>query len=48
MTFTPRGTGSHLRYVIEFGAVLPGLDRIVKRILQTSITKNLPRVDREA
>src|SRR4051794_11842191 len=26
MTFTRKGTGCHLRYVIEFGAVVPGLD----------------------
>lgn len=48
MTFSPRESGSHLRYVIEFGATLPGLDRLVKRILQTTITKGLPRVDRNA
>lgn len=48
MHFTPRGTGTQLRYVIEFGAVVPGLDRLVKLGLDRSIRKGLPEVDRKA
>jgi hypothetical protein len=45
MTFTPHGTGTRLHYVIEFGAVVPGLDRVVKRSLERGIPKGLSRVD---
>jgi uncharacterized protein YndB with AHSA1/START domain len=45
MTFAPHGTGTRLHYVIEFGAVVPGLDRVVKRSLERSIPRALPRVD---
>lgn len=45
MHFSPRGTGTHLRYVVEFGAVVPGLDRVVKLGLERSIRANLPKVD---
>lgn len=48
MRFTPKGTGSHLRYVIEFGAVVPGLDRLVKLKLERSIRATLPQVDAQA
>lgn len=49
MTFSPRdGGGSHLRYEIEFGAVIPGLDRIVAKALESNIRKGLPKVDRLA
>ena len=48
MRFSPHGTGCHLRYVIEFGAVVPGLDRVVKAGLERSIKANLPKVDAEA
>ena len=48
MHFEPRGTGTHLRYVIEFGAVVPGLDRIVKLGLERAIRKGLPQVDQKA
>ncbi len=43
-----RGTGSHLRYVLEFGAAVPGLDRLVKRTLHRSIAKGLASVDSKA
>jgi uncharacterized protein YndB with AHSA1/START domain len=48
MHFSPQGTGTHLRYVIEFGAVVPGLDRVVKLGLERSIRRALPEVDRKA
>ena len=48
LRFTPQGTGSHLRYVIEFGAVVPGLDRVIKLGLERSVRAALPRVDERA
>jgi hypothetical protein len=48
MRFSSTGTGSHLNYVIEFGAVVPGLDRIVKPVLEGSIRKGLKSVDQLA
>ena len=46
--FTPQGTGTHLRYVIEFGAVVPGLDRVVRLGLERSLRASLPKVDERA
>ncbi len=46
--FTPKGTGTHLRYVIEFGAVVPGLDRVIKLGLERSMRKGLPQVEQKA
>lgn len=48
MHFTPQGTGTHLRYVIEFGAVVPGLDRAIKLGLERSMRAGLPKVDERA
>jgi len=48
MHFSPTPTGSHLRYVIEFGAVVPGLDRLIKLGLERSLRSSLPRVDAKA
>jgi uncharacterized protein YndB with AHSA1/START domain len=48
MRFTPKGTGTHLRYVIEFGAVVPGLDKLIKVGLERSVRKGLPQVDQKA
>jgi hypothetical protein len=45
MIFTSTGSGSHLNYVIEFGAVVPGLDRVVKPVLEGNIRKGLQTVD---
>jgi hypothetical protein len=46
MTFSSReGGGSHLRYEIEFGAVVPGLDVLVAKGLKSNITKGLTKVD---
>ncbi|MBV9485688.1 MAG: SRPBCC family protein [Frankiaceae bacterium] len=48
MTFSSTGTGSHLNYVIEFGAVAPGLDRVIKPGLERAIRKGLKTVDAKA
>ncbi len=48
LTFTPKGTGTHLRYVIEFGAVVPGLDKLIAVGLERGIRKHLPGVDQQA
>jgi hypothetical protein len=45
MIFSANGTGSHLNYVIEFGAVVPGLDRLINPGLERSIRKGLGVVD---
>jgi uncharacterized membrane protein len=45
MVFSANGNGSHLNYVIEFGAVVPGLDRLIKPGLERSIRKGLGAVD---
>ncbi|WP_205696512.1 SRPBCC family protein [Conexibacter sp. SYSU D00693] len=49
MTFssTPSG-GSRLDYMIEFGAVVPGLDKVVAKQLDKSIRAGLPEVDQRA
>jgi uncharacterized protein YndB with AHSA1/START domain len=47
MRFTPNGTGTHLHYEIAFGAVVPGLDRVIALGLRRSVAKNLDVVDRE-
>src|SRR5947209_1660176 len=48
MRLTPRDSGTHLRYEIHFGAIVPGLDRIVAAGLRRSIPRGLQRVDAEA
>lgn len=48
MRFTPRGTGTHLHYEISFGAVAPGLDRLIAASLRRSIPRGLARVDSSA
>ncbi|MTD44598.1 SRPBCC family protein [Conexibacter sp. W3-3-2] len=46
MTFSARPDGgSHLRYEIEFRAVVPGLDAIVAKALKRDIAKGLAKVD---
>jgi len=45
MTFAQSPDGCHLDYVIDFGAKIPGLDRLVKVGLARSIRTNLPRVE---
>lgn len=48
MRFAPAGSGSRLTYVIELGAVVPGLDRVVAAGLARALRKNLPAVDQRA
>lgn len=48
MRFAPAGSGSRLTYVIEFGAVVPGLDKVIAIGLERGIRKNLPAVDQRA
>jgi uncharacterized protein YndB with AHSA1/START domain len=48
MRFSPEGAGSRLHYVIEFGAVLPGFDRVVQRSLERSVPKGLRQVEANA
>jgi uncharacterized protein YndB with AHSA1/START domain len=44
MVFSPRSKGCHLHYVIMFGAVVPGLDRVVAAGLRRSIPQGLDQV----
>jgi hypothetical protein len=48
MRFAARGSGSSLVYVIEFGAVLPLLDRVIAVGLERNIRKGLATVDARA
>jgi uncharacterized protein YndB with AHSA1/START domain len=48
MEFSPTPTGSRLRYTIVFGAVVPGLDKVVKWGLERNIRKGLKQVDARA
>jgi uncharacterized protein YndB with AHSA1/START domain len=48
MVFSSNKGGSHLNYVIEFGAVVPGLDRVIKRGLERTVRKGLSAVDANA
>ena len=48
MEFSSTDTGSRLDYLIEFGAKVPGLDRIVKQGLERNIRKGLATVDAKA
>lgn len=48
MEFSALGAGTRLRYVIEFGAVVPLLDRVVAVGLKRNIGKGLRTVDAKA
>jgi uncharacterized protein YndB with AHSA1/START domain len=48
MRFSPTPTGSHLNYVIEFGAVVPSLDRLIKIGLERAVRNGLKTVDAKA
>ncbi len=48
MTFAPKGTGSTLTYVIAFGAVVPGLDKLIALGLERNVRKGLASVDARA
>jgi len=45
MSFAPLAGGSSLHWEIEFGAGVPGLDRLVKVLLERSIRQGLSQVD---
>jgi uncharacterized protein YndB with AHSA1/START domain len=46
MVFTPTASGgTHLVYVIEFGAAVPGLAPVVKAGLTSSIARGLKKID---
>jgi uncharacterized protein YndB with AHSA1/START domain len=44
MVFRPGGDGCHLNYVVSFGAVVPGVDRVVAAALRHSIGQGLDKV----
>ncbi len=48
MRFSSTGSGSRLVYVIEFGAVLPLLDKVIAVGLERNIRKGLATVDLRA
>lgn len=48
MHFTPNGTGTHLRYEINFGTVIPGLDVLIAAGLRRNIAKGLATIDARA
>jgi uncharacterized protein YndB with AHSA1/START domain len=48
MEFVPVGTGSRLHYVIEFGAVLPLLDRVIAKGLERNLRSGLKTIDAKA
>lgn len=48
MRFSPTGSGTHLRYEINFAAVVPGLDLLIAAGLKRSIAKGMAQVDRSA
>ena len=48
MVFTPKGTGSHLHYTIDFAGKFPGIDVVVAQALKNSVTKGLREVDSRA
>ncbi|GAC1437132.1 MAG: SRPBCC family protein [Solirubrobacteraceae bacterium] len=48
LRFSPEGSGTHLRYEINFGAVVPGLDRLIAAGLKRNVAKGLHQVDRAA
>ncbi|MCW2613491.1 MAG: hypothetical protein JWN08_485 [Frankiales bacterium] len=48
MRFAPKGSGSTLTYVIEFGAAVPLVDVLVKAGLERNVRKGLRTVDARA
>jgi uncharacterized protein YndB with AHSA1/START domain len=48
MSFSASPTGTHLHYEISFGAIVPGLDRLVAASLRRSIPKGLKLLDAAA
>lgn len=43
MRFSPRGSGSHLDYTIDFDGKLPGIGPVVKRMLTRNVSAALRR-----
>jgi uncharacterized protein YndB with AHSA1/START domain len=48
MRFSRNGGGAHLHYEISFGAVVPGLDRVIAAGLRRNISAGLKKVDSSA
>jgi uncharacterized protein YndB with AHSA1/START domain len=49
MRFTPTADGgTHLHYEITFGAVVPGVDRVVAMMLRRTVPRGLDKVDAAA
>ena len=48
MDFSSTAMGSRLHYVIEFGSVVPGLDRVIKLGLDRNVRKGLATVEAKA
>jgi uncharacterized protein YndB with AHSA1/START domain len=48
MRFSSTPGGSRLHYVIEFGAVLPLLDRVLAAVLERNVRKGLAQVEGKA
>lgn len=48
MDFSPLGSGCRLHYVIEFGAVVPLLDKVVALGLNRNVRKGLRTIDAKA
>lgn len=48
MTFSSKGTGSHLHYTIDFDGKVPGLGFVIARALKGSVPKGLREVDKRA
>lgn len=44
MRFSPRGSGSHLDYTIDFDGKLPGIGPVVKRMLTRNVSTALRRL----
>ena len=45
MRISPSGAGSHLHYEISFGAVVPGLDRLIAAGLKRNVAAGLKKVE---
>jgi hypothetical protein len=48
MRFTPDGSGTLFRYEITFRGPLPGVAKLVARMLRRDIERGLPAVDSAA
>jgi hypothetical protein len=48
MRFSPHGSGTRLHYVITFGSPVPGLDAVVRVVLERNVRRGLAEVDGKA